>query len=263
MSQVGALIGAIRYEFAMQIRRPSLWIGLGLLAALIYFAGLRAVLDDPLRGKVLTHHDDILYWTWSSMGLFTVGAGLLLADRFQRDRRTRVDEVLRTATAPISSRFVGKYLGATLATLVPIAVFYFGGVVYIAARWGDFGALPFSLATFALMGVPPILFVGAFSVACTTVLWQPLYMFLYVGWWFWANLGSGTAIPMISSTYLAPEEPYVAQGIFHFGTYQFVTTNLRNVSALQGVLNIAVLLGCGVIALAAAVWLQKRRVAHE
>src|SRR5258706_493531 len=143
-----------------------------------------------------------------------VGVGLLCADRLRRDRRTHVEELLRAAQAPLLARLLGKLLGASLATLVPMALIYFGGVVYIAMRWGDFGVLPLAAAAFALLAVPPVLFVVAYCIASTTVLWQPLFMFLYVGFWFWANLGSDVAIPTVNGTYLAPGENYVVSGSF-------------------------------------------------
>jgi hypothetical protein len=257
-----SLLGVFRCEFLMQLRRPALWIGMGLLALLLFASGIQAVLDDPLRGKVLTHHDNILYWSWSSIGVLIVGVGLLCADRLRRDARTRMDELLQVAPTPLSTRLLGKHLGASLATLVPMALIYFGGVVYIAARWGDFSVLPLALAAFALLAVPSVLFVVAYCIACTTVLWQPLFMFLYVGYWFWANLGSDVAIPTVNGTYLAPGENYVVTGIFGFGRYQFVTQAHLGASPAQGVLNIAVLLALGAIALVAAwrylLWRQGR-----
>lgn len=42
----------------MQVRRPALWVSMGLLATLLYVAAYHALLEDPLRGKILTHLDD-------------------------------------------------------------------------------------------------------------------------------------------------------------------------------------------------------------
>jgi ABC-2 type transport system permease protein len=252
MGGTSALVGALRFEFAMQVRRPALWVGMALLGVLVFAAGIQAVLDDPLRGKVLTHHDNIMYWTWSSLGVMFVGVGLLCADRLRRDRRTHVDELLRAAQAPLLARLLGKHLGASLATLVPMALIYFGGVAYIAMRWGDFGVLPLAVAAFALLAVPPVLFVVAYCIASTTVLWQPLFMFLYVGFWFWANLGSDVAIPTVNGTYLSPGENYVVSGIFGFGRYRFVTQAHPDATPLQGLVNIVVLLALGALALLAA-----------
>jgi len=44
--------------------------------------------------------------------ILTLGAGLLLADRYRRDRATRTIELLRAAPAAASARLLGKYLGA-------------------------------------------------------------------------------------------------------------------------------------------------------
>jgi hypothetical protein len=112
--------------------------------------------------------------------------------------------------------------------------------------------LPLAVAAFALLAVPPVLFVVAYCIACTTVLWQPLFMFLYVGFWFWANLGSDVAIPTVNGTYLSPGENYVVSGIFGFGRYKFVTQAHPDATALQGLVNIVVLLALGALALLAA-----------
>jgi ABC-2 type transport system permease protein len=263
MGHRSALGGVARYEFTMQVRRPTLWVGMGLLAALLYVGSYNSLLEDPLRGKVLTHHDDMLYWAWSTVGILTIGAGLLLADRFARDRRTHVDELLGANPVGSGTHLAGKYLGSVLATLTPIALIYGLGAVFLAARWGDIGVLPLAAAAFLLLVVPPTFFVGAFSIACTTVLWPPLYMFLFVGYWFWASLGSDVPIPTLGGTYLSPIEDDVINGIFHFGRYQHVTVANPTATVLQGIVNIAVLLTCGAIALTAARGLLRWRANQQ
>jgi ABC-2 type transport system permease protein len=101
--------------------------------------------------------------------------------------------------------------------------------------------------------VPPIFFVGAFSIACTTLLWAPLYQFLFVGYWLWTNLNPGEAIPTLNATLLSPAENYVITGFFHFSAFIPIDKGFYPTSSVWlGTANIATLLACGAIALFAA-----------
>jgi hypothetical protein len=110
---------------------------------------------------------------------------------------------------------IGKYLGSTLATLVPVFAFYMLGVGFILFQAQSIMALPLSLIVFAVVTLPGILFISAFSIACPAILWVPLYQFFYVGYYFWGNeLGPRTGIPTLSNTILTPIGGYMARGIF-------------------------------------------------
>jgi len=111
-----------------------------------------------------------------------VAAGLLLADRLPRDHRTKVDELLDTLPDTVSTRVFGKYLGSTIATLVPMLVIYSIGTAYIILRWHTLQVLPLAFASFAAIVLPGVMFIGAFSTACTAILWVPLYQILSVGY---------------------------------------------------------------------------------
>ena len=37
MSQTSAFLGSFRYEFAMQLRRKAMWVGLAMISALLFF----------------------------------------------------------------------------------------------------------------------------------------------------------------------------------------------------------------------------------
>lgn len=269
MSGMTALSGAIRYEFAMQGRRLAVWIAFGLLSLLVFAAGLGAYLDKAGTsvfpgGPIYTRGDIIIEWTITCQFILTVGAALLLADRFRRDNSTRVSELLRTAPAPIWSRLIGKYLGSVLATLLPIFVIYSIGVGAFVARWQDIRIIPLALATFAALVIPPVLFVGAYTIACTTVLWSPLYIFLFVGYWLWASLNPGEAIPTISGTLLAPSVSYVIRGFFHFAAFYPQDEGFYPQSSVGlGIAHIAVLLGLGAIGLIVAWCGQVYVAAHR
>jgi ABC-type transport system involved in multi-copper enzyme maturation permease subunit len=255
--------GVIRYEFVMQIRRRALWISFALLGSLFIAVGLGSMLNQVgkpvgVGGLVYSRHDVLLLWTEFCQLVSMIGAGLLLADRTPRDRKIKVIEVLRTAPAHTSARLIGKYIGGVLATLVLIALMYAIGIGIAAARWQDLSFLPLALAMFAALVLPPIFFVGAFSIACTTVLWTPLYQFLFVGFCAWSNSNPGEAIPTISGTLLAPAENYVVTGFFHYGAYIPIDKGFYPSSSVWlGIAIIAVLIGCGALALIGG-WLVQR-----
>lgn len=158
---------------------------------------------------------------------------MLLADRLHRDRRTRVDELFYSMPGALSARLAGKYFGSLFATLVPVLLFYGIGVGVITWQTHTLLALPLALATFAGIMLPGFLFVTAFSLACTAVLWVPLYQFLFICYWFWGNeLGTHSGIPTISETILTPDGKYAVHGFF--GVDSFI--NATSVQATESTL---------------------------
>jgi hypothetical protein len=252
------LAGTFRYEFLMQLRRRAVWIGFAILGALLLTVVLGSLIASVGHSPGLglpgyTRSDVLLQWTVACQFILTAGAGLLLADRTPRDRRTKTIELLWTVPAPTWTRLLGKYLGAVCATLVPVVAIYTLGIARLAPTWGDASFLPLALATFVAMVVPPIFFVGAFSIACTTLLWAPLYQFLFVGYWLWTNLNPGEAIPTLNATLLSPAENYVITGFFHFSAFIPIDKGFYPTSSVWlGTANIATLLACGTIALFAS-----------
>jgi ABC-2 type transport system permease protein len=260
MSQVAAIRGVLRYEFLMQARRPALWIGTLLLSAFLFknFNGFYLSRNLP------TVYQSLGNWASFVARFFPIAAGLLLADRYTRDRGTRTDELLTTSPTSIGTRLFGKYVGSSLATALPVLLVYLVGTVAILAYWRDPGALLEALGIFCVVNLVGILFVGAFSVACTTVLWMPLYMFLFVGYWFWGNLlNPHKGIPTLNGTLLTPGGDFILAGLFpdtvlRLGTFQGFTATVS-----QGVESLALLLGCALLALIAAWgwlgWQQRHR----
>ncbi len=247
-----ALGGAIRYEFWMQARRYALWIGFALLC-LLFLRNIHALIyTNGLRNEFTSARDSVIQWATFIADFFPLGAGLLLADRFTRDRKTRVDELLDTTPAATLVRLLGKYFGAVLATLIPIFLIYALGVAAIIVRWGDPGVIPMALGAFACSLVVSVLFVGAFAIACTTVMWPILFQFLFVGYWFWGNfLNPKDGIPTLNGTLLTSDGRFILHGFFPDQLFGPNTTYAQAFGSL------GLLLGCAALALVAAwVWLR-------
>jgi hypothetical protein len=254
----------IRYEFAMQIRRVSFWIVFALVGALalVQFTNPQNYTHDA--NLAVTRADIVVIEAAGVAGFFALGAGLLLADRFRRDRTTRTDEVLRTMPAAMLARLVGKYVGNVLAALVPIGTIYLVGFALLAAHWHDFSIVPLALAGFAAFVVPAVLFVAAFSIACTTALWPPLFQFLFIGYWLWDSLDPRGPIPTLDGTVLSPSGRLVMTGIFGFTPFRTSDASYYpHASVALGVANITALLGAGALALVAAWWWLGWQARHE
>jgi ABC-2 type transport system permease protein len=245
MNRLSILSGSLTYEFRMQIRRPALWITFILLGLLL--TQFHQPWSRPISSPA---SDAIIYWTGIVQSFLVVVVGIFLADRLPRDRRLKVDEVLSVQPARLGARLAGKYLGATLATLVPLFVVYSVGVGYILYRWHNLAALPIALATFATIALPGIFFVAAFSLACPAIMWVPLYQFLFVGYWFWGNLLPPVGIPTLSTTILTPVGGYMCTGFFNQQGHEGVCSpGIQGATALQGLESILLLLSLALLVL--------------
>jgi ABC-2 type transport system permease protein len=216
--------GVFRYEFLMQIRRPSVWIGF-LLTTPLLFAFRSATIDvgDKFRVDKGNFHyvfitlrpiDMLAIWATASMLFLVIVAGLVLADRLPRDRRSHVEELLTTLPAERSTLLTGKYFGTALATMLPMFLVFMTGVILIAAHYQDPRVLFLGILLFLAVHVPATLFVAAFTIACTTFIWPPLYQFLFVGYWLWNALNPTESIPTLSGTLISPGGNWVIKGIF-------------------------------------------------
>lgn len=244
---LAALRGATAYEYRMQARRKAVWITMLLIAALTFAAAGSTPIVRRAGGEGQISHA-VSDWSLITQLLMPVAAGILLADRLPRDRRAGADELFAATPAAAGARLAGKYLGATLATVTPIAAIYAIGVLAMAAFYRDPRALPVGVAAFATINLPGLLFVGAFSIACTAVLWPPLYQFLFTGYWFWGNaLPPGLRIPSLTGTPLTPIGGYASQGLF--GSRDLYA---NGATAVTAILSIGLLLGAATLALLAA-----------
>lgn len=249
MSILSVASGALRYEFLMQIRRRAIWLVLvlvGLMSAILWLA----FIEDQKTGVL----DAVMYLAQFTAWFMPVGVGLVLADRLARDKKLHVDEIMDTLPGPPGARLTGKFIGATLATLVPVVVLYLCGVGYTLARFHDPHSLLLSLEAFAAIPLPGMLFAAGLSVALPVVIRVPLYQLLFIGYWFWANLMSPRfKIPTLVSTMLNATGPWAQEAFFH---YPWVFLRLHP-DVWQGIESILLLVGLGFTAVFVA-WLYLR-----
>src|SRR5260370_37585705 len=149
--------GALRYEFLMQIRRRSIWFVLALVCAL---SGLLWLVFTS--GSEVTSLDAVIYLAQFTAWFVPVGVGLVLADRLARDKKLRVDEVLDTFPGSLGARLLGRYIGSTLATLIPVVILYIAGATSILARFHNPHDLLLSMEAFSAIPLPGMLFASVF-----------------------------------------------------------------------------------------------------
>lgn len=215
MSQPAILWGVMRYEFKMQARRRSLWI---------VFAGIALIMLAALPGNLInsgrnfggtTLLQQVASVTLDISWLPMIGIGIFLADRFPRDKSNRVDELFEATVGTLNTRLAGKYLGCLLGTLLPAFLAYCFDIILLAYFKRTLLVLPLSLVTYTTIVVPGACFITAFTLACTSLMWVPLYQLLFVGYWFWGNmLGPGAGLPTLSSTILTPRGSFIGAGLF-------------------------------------------------
>ncbi|MBA2392232.1 MAG: hypothetical protein H0V70_05745 [Ktedonobacteraceae bacterium] len=259
MHSLPIISGALRYEFRMQIRRRSVWLVLILISVIVYllwYVFAEQALHGHLRTEVTPpqwippSQSDAILFLAQMMGMFIpLGVGLVLADRLARDRKIHVDEIFDSFSSAFGARLLGKYLGSVLATLIPVLLIYAIGIGYTLSQVPGSQGILLALEAFAAILLPGILFVAGFSITLPAIIKVPLYQFLFIGYWFWANLMSPRfKIPTLTSTMLNAAGPYAQEGFFHF---QWIFLQL-NITTLQGIESVALLIGLGVFAIVAA-----------
>jgi|SRR5450631_2470224 len=211
-------LGIFKYEFLMQIRRPSLWVFFGLLAIYGYFVmGGGPTLYTAIQQELATH--SLLYTIADNVSsgelLVPLCVGCMLADRLVRDRRVKVNELFNTMNVSLQRRLWGKYFGALAATTVPLFLVFcfFQGHILVASH--NLLVIPLFFFAFLVVAVPGLLFVAAFSLACPVVMPLPLYQILFTGYWLWGNLFlKQQVLPTLSRTILTPSGALIANGFF-------------------------------------------------
>ena len=239
---MSGLAAVAYYEYRMAVSRWGVWLAFGLaslpvLSDLPRMAGLMAQSPLAEAGELVLALNCLL----------PLVAGVVIADRLPRDRQLRLRELLRSSPLSRPAYVLGKYTGAVLATLTPVAVILLGSMAYCLACGLSISLLGAVLAAFLSITVPTYLFVGAFSLACPAVLPVRGYQVLFVGYWFWANFLTPKVMPTVNGTLLESVGTYAATAFFH--ARSSMTREPRTV--VEAVLNLAILLTCAALALLA------------
>ncbi len=242
--------GVARHEFNMSIRRPGFWIAYTLLS-LFYII---SILTPSMDGS-----DDIIPpdQVWREAGhivfMFNIFlpllAGILSADRMQRDFRLGVRELQHSTSLSTPAYILSKYAGVLLSVLTPMFLLVLGtGLALIVKGLAPVEILGPLLLAFLAIAVPSHAFVVAFALAVPLVIPVRIFQILFTGYWFWGNLLSPQAFPTISDTLLNAVGQYPLQGFF--GMYLDSTHKVTaGFSTLEAALNLLVLMACVFIAL--------------
>ena len=216
MSQRAILWGVIRYEWKMQARRRSMWLVFAVIT-LIILINMPGYWSDTLQNsRSMSLLQQVALVTWDLCWLPVLGIGVFLADRFPRDKSCRVDELFESTVGTLNTRLAGKYLGCLLGTVFPAFLSYCFAMCVLAFLDHSLLVLPLSLVAYVTIVIPGVCFVTAFTLACTSLMWVPLYQFLFVGYWFWGNmLGPRVGLPTLSTTILTPRGSFIAAGLFN------------------------------------------------
>lgn len=237
--------GISLHEFKMSVRRPGFWITYVLLT-LFYIVSILVPSMDGADANIQPEK------IWSEAGhlvfmyniFLPLLAGVLSADRMQRDIRMGVRELQRSAPLPIPAYILAKYIGVLVSVLMPMLFLVVcSGLVMAAAGMAPLNILWPILVAFFTIAVPSHMFVVAFSLACPLVMPLRVYQVLFTGYWFWGNMLSPKAFPTISDTVLNAVGQYPLQAYF-----KVIVDSTDKVSTgytpPQAVLNLLVLLGC-------------------
>ena len=259
---MSALLGVVRYEYRMAVRRWGMWVAF-IVAALFYIVpAVTGELQEPTLSA------------WAFAGslalnlnvLMPVIGGITMADRLPRDSRLGVRELL--AATPLCRRtyVLGKYVGAVAAAVTPVLAVIALLAAIIAVRGLAAGIAPLELAglagsllaAFLVINLPAYLFVGAFSLACPAVLPVRVYQVLYTGYWFWGNFTHPDFLPTLAGTPFEPSGRFVGSAFFQAG----LTWAAPAHTAAEAVVNLLVLGACAAAALVALerylAWQERR-----
>jgi hypothetical protein len=240
-------LGVLRYEYLMQIRRWGLWISMLVLSGIIYWFFLAEIRQVPT---------EVLNDSWRFARNLTlplnflapVAAGILVADRFPRDRQLGMGDTLRSALRSSWPLVVGRCSGSLLAALTPQLVLLVAALVYVAASLRK-PELYWMVAVIMLAIIlPSWFFIVAWSLVLPLVFPLRLYQVLYGGFWLWATLVPPTVLPTINQSIFDIAGTYASHAFFHdrAGRYTYHPPT----TAGWAIFNMALLVGLSVLAVA-------------
>lgn len=237
----------------MSLRRKGLWIAYGLLAA-FYTVILLAPppIGERIEGEVIAQGD-----VWHVAGQFLLAcniffplvAGILSADRVQRDFRLGMRELQDSTPLSRHVYVLAKYLGALVSSLLPLFLWVMGIAVFLTAAGRAHASMIYAVpVAFLAISVPAFAFVVAFSLACPLVMPLSVYQVLFTGYWFWANFIPPKLFPTLNGTLFTPSGMFAQQGFFG-GEVSELFRGAVQYTPADAWANLAVLGLCGAAAL--------------
>ena len=246
----------------MSLRRKGLWIAYGLL--FVFHTVL--LFSPPPIGEMVEGELIARYEVWHVAGrfllacnvFFPVVAGILSADRVQRDFRLGLRELQDSTPLSHHVYVLAKYLGSLASSLVPLFLWVMGIAALLTALGRAHGSMLVAVpVAFLAITVPAFAFVVAFSLTCPMVMPLSIYHILFTGYWFWANFIPPQLFPTLNGTLLTPSGMFVQQGFFG-GQVSRALQGTAPYTPADAVANLAVLGLCS----AAALFLLDRYLRH-
>lgn len=205
-----------RYEYLMQIRRWGLWIGLLLTVGLFFFLLLRST-GSP---KAIPPDYTTQPWKLATLlieefNLFApIAAGILVADRFTRDRALGMSELLNSSLSLRAPLVLGKYAGSVLAIMTPPFMLLLLSLAYLAAYFHQPAIFLTAPVVLLAVVVPSWLFVVAWSLIFPLVMPLRLYQVLFAGFWMWAVAVPPNRLPTINYSIFGVSGKYAHYAFF-------------------------------------------------
>lgn len=211
--------GVFRHELDMSLRRKGLWFAYGLL-----FVFHTVLLFSPppigemVKGEVIARGE-----VWQVAGrfllacnvFFPVVAGIMSADRVQRDFRLGMRELQDSTPLSHHAYVLAKYWGTLASALFPLFLWVMGIAAFMTVIGRAHGSMLYAVpVAFLAITVPAFAFVVAFSLACPMVMPLSIYQTLFTGYWFWANFIPPKLFPTLNGTLLTPSGMFAQQGFF-------------------------------------------------
>lgn len=245
----------VRYEYRMSTRRAGMWIVFALLALFYFASSLRTDADPASSLNTAEWWAYVGRWAFTLNLFLPVVGGILAADRMQRDERLGVIELLQSTPLDRWTYILGKYFGTLFSILTPVLAL----VILLVGLLVAYGAPPalfaMGLGAFLLINVPAYAFITIFSLGCPLIMPVRIYQVLFTGYWFWGNFLNPDFLPTLAGTLLTPCGKYAMNAFFN----ATVGVDAPTHTALEAILNLALLADCILLAMVALERLLARR----